>query len=171
MSLSTLVGDRSLTSTRFGLLRCGLQGPLGPQFGALGEPKGVAVDDWGDLYVADGPCLVQCSEPMPSHLEPPALALSPGGAVTAGLALAVDFTGPRARFEEEPEPVPCFWTLDCIDPRTGRPAAARHQGELRGQGRGGAIVTFEEKGQVEVSLLCTTHDGISLADTVAIRVD
>jgi len=171
MTLSTLVGDRSQACTRFGLLRCGLQGPLGPEFGALGEPKGVAVDRWGDLYVADGPCLVHCSEPLPALLEPPALALSPGGAVAAGLALAVDFTGPRARVEGEPdEPVPCFWTLDCTDPHTGRPAAPRLQGELRGL-RGGTIVTFEEKGEVELRLLCTTHDGTSLTDTVAIRVD
>jgi hypothetical protein len=172
VSLSTLVGDRSQTSTRFGLLRCGLQGPLGPEFGALGEPKGVAVDRWGDVYVADGPCLVQCSEPLATRMEHPALALRPGGAVAAGLDLAVAFTGPRARIEGEPgDPVPCFWTLDCIDPHTGRPGAARLQGQLRGQSRGCAIVSFEEKGEVEVRLLCTAHDGTSLTDTVAIRVD
>jgi hypothetical protein len=176
IELSTLVGDRALTATRFGLLRSGLQGPPGPEFAALGDPMGVAVDAWGDFYITDGPCVVHCSEPGPfENLTPPALVLVPGGKVAAGLALAVDFAGPRRPWPEdagpEDEPVPFFWTLDFVQLRTGEPAAARANGQIRGRSTGSAPVTFEEKGEVEVRLVCITTDGVAMEDRVRIMVD
>jgi hypothetical protein len=170
---SILAGDPALPSTRFGLLRMGIQGPLGPEYGALGDPVGVAVDAWGDLYVADGPCLVQCSEPLPPmDLAGPKLGLSPGGRVASGLALEVPFTGPRVLDPQGDldRPPHFFWKLECLDPATGH-AAAPVTGEIRGRSEGSARMTLEEKGPVDLRLTCVTADGCPMQDTVRIQVD
>ncbi|MDR3670954.1 MAG: hypothetical protein P4L36_08920 [Holophaga sp.] len=173
MELAPLVGDRALAATRFGLLRFGLPGPLGPDYGALEDPMGLAADPWGDLYIADSRCIVQCSEPMPPEaMAPPALHLIPGGGVARGLALEVAFSGPRPADPDDVLECPphYFWKLECSLP-DGSPATGPVQGEVRGRVGGSARVTFEDRGEVDVRLTCVSADGHSSQDTVRIRVD
>jgi hypothetical protein len=174
MELSTLAGGGE-AATRFGLLRDGIRGPLGPEYGALADPMGLAADPWGDLYIADGRCVVQASEPLPpAGLAGPKLELSPGGGVHSDLTLEVAFTGPRVMGDPEDvldSPPHFFWRLDCIHAASGGPAAAPATGEVRGRPRGSARVTFEQKGEADVILTCVTPNGHSTQDAVRIRVD
>ena len=41
--IATLAGDPKAPALRYGLLRFGIEGPVGPEFGALGAPMGIAV--------------------------------------------------------------------------------------------------------------------------------
>jgi hypothetical protein len=173
VQLATLAGDRLLPETRFGLLRFGIAGPLGPEYGALAEPMGLATDPWGDLYIADRRCIVQCSEPLPPEARvPPTLHLRPGGWVTPNLALEVSFSGPRPADPDDTLECPphYFWKLEFSLP-DGSPAAAPVRGEVRGQVKGSARVTFEDRGEVEMRLTCVTADGHSSQDAVRIQVD
>ena len=173
VELATLAGDRGLAGTRFGLLRFDLPGPLGPEYATLDDPMGLAVDPWGDLYIADRHCVVQCSEPQaPEAMAPPALQLRPGGRVVPDLALAVAFSGPRPTDPEDAleSPPHYFWKLEFRRP-DGSPAAAPVRGEVRGRVQGSARVTFDDSGEVEVRLTCVTADGHSSRDSVRIRVE
>jgi hypothetical protein len=173
--LGTLAGDPGLAASRYGLLRFGIEGPLGPEYGALGAPTGIAAHGY-DVYVADGPSVVRCSEAVAVWgLARPELLVADGGWVAPGVALEIEFLGPRALAEDptgyEPEPpIQYFWTLDSLDPVTRAPVAAQVKGEAW-QPRGAARVTFEDKGPVELQLTCVTAEGLSMKASARLKVE
>ncbi|NTV74121.1 MAG: hypothetical protein HGA66_07925 [Holophaga sp.] len=168
VDLSLLAGDTSLAGTRFGLLRMGIEGPLGEEFAALTGPRGLVTDGMGDLFVADGTCLVHLSAAAVTlRRTAPAILLFPRGTVHKDLPLTVDFAGPGRNPEGQAR---CFWTLDALDPE-GRPVLPRVRGVLSG-GRGGrAELTFRKPGQVKLRLTCITEDGVPLQDTAVVTVE
>lgn len=162
---ATLAGDPTLATTRYGLLRFGIRGPLADGYGALGEPWGVAVSEDGrQAFVSDGPSLALCSAiDPPWGLAKPGLGLAPEGQVVSGVPLELEFSGPRpipvdpTGYEPE-ELLPYFWTLDVLAPGTGQ-----RLGTLKGKATGldRARLTFEDRGTVIVQLTCVTEDGYS----------
>jgi len=168
VDLSLLAGDPSLAGTRFGLLRMGIKGPLGEAFASLAEPRGLVAGGAGDLFLADGTCLVHLSAPAATlHRTAPALMLFPGGTVRRDLPLTVDFAGPGLNPEGQAR---CFWTLDALDPE-GRPVLPRIRGALSGGRAGRAELTFRKPGRVELRLTCITEDGVPAQDAAVVTVE
>lgn len=168
-----LVGDRDHGALRHGLLRLGVPGPLGPGFAALGEPMGLAVDPGGQVYVADGPAVHLCSEPLVLQgLQPPQL--SAPSEAPRGQPLDLSFTGPELLLELDPDaeeqPTLVFWTLDCLDPATGDPVRPALRGESRRHGLTRIQVAFEDPGEVDLHLTCVTAEGVPVKRIARIRI-
>ena len=164
-----VVGSPGEATTRFGLLRCSIPGPVGPDYAALDAPLGVAVVPFRGIFISDGPRIVHCSEPV--HTPRTSPQVRPAADATApGTPMEVAFTGPRED-GAVPGQAHFFWTLDFLDPLTGDPVAARASGEVRGRIDGAAQVSFPETGEVDVHLTCLTADGVSATKIRRIRVE
>jgi hypothetical protein len=168
-----LVGDRNHGALRHGLLRFGMPAPLGPGFATLGEPMGLAVDPAGQLYVADGPAVHLCSEPLVLQGLQPLLLSAPAEA-PRGQPVPMTFTGPELFMELDPDaeeqPTLVFWTLDCLDPATGDPVRPTLRGESRRHGLTRIQVAFEDPGEVDLHLTCVTAEGVPVKRIARIRI-
>lgn len=173
--MTTLLGDRALAGPRNGLFRNGIAGPLGDEFAALADPRGLVADPRGDLYVADGTCIVHGSSPNPGVFrKAPAILVYPWMTVRRGEPMTLDFFGPsplsRIPGVNLDFPAHFFWTLDALDP-AGRPVIPRVRGEQRGGNHGRTVVTFEEKGPVHLLLTCVMADGVPAQASATLTVE
>jgi len=171
---SVLVGDRDQVATRYGLLRFGIPGPLDVGYATLGDPMGLALDPGGSLYVADGPAIHLCAQPLLSPgLVFPEAHLQPGPRVRCGTALALKITGPTPFLEPddlEEAPQPFFWSLESLDPATGDALIAPLRGESRCPSTQ-VSATYPEPGPVDLHLTCVTADGVSMKQVLRIQVE
>lgn len=159
--LTTLAGDPALGENRFGLLRDGIPGPLGEAYAALAAPRGLAVGDQGELYVATGPCLGQlCRQRLAPPGPPVPMALS-SLELAPGAPLAVEWTAPG------PEGQPVLYTLAFI-PADG--AADRQMGVALAGGAVRAEGRFARPGPGRVVLQSVTGQGVSQGAQATVAV-
>jgi len=168
-----VAGDPEQAGTRFGLFRMGIKAPLGEGFAALAEPRGLAMDGKGDLFLADGTCVVHGSAPGSSgpRLTPVPFLATWDSAV--GLPLTVDIDAPPHAAHpphwDLAAPIHYHWTLDALDPE-GRPLIPRVRGEQRG-GRGArAELVFRKPGKVNLQVTVITEDGIPAQGSLSVTV-
>ncbi len=168
-----LAGDPGRAGTRFGLFRMGIQGPLGEEFAALAEPRGLAMDGKGDLFLADGACVVHGSAPGSAapRLAPAPLLGTWNPAV--GLPLTVDIDAPPHAAHpphwDLAAPTHYRWTLDALDAE-GRPLIPQVRGEQHGGGGARAELVFRKPGRVNLQLTVITEDGVPAQGSLWVTV-
>ncbi len=152
-ALVTLAGDPALDGNRWGLLRDGIPGPLGEAYAGLAEPRGITVDDQGELCVATGSCLARlCRERLAADGEPARLTLA-GPVAGLGAPFAVEAALPAS------EDRPVVYTLQWIHPDGS--LAARLQGCAAGGQVVGGAGCFAQPGRGRVVLQWVTAQGVS----------
>ena len=167
-TLRTLVGDPAVAQTRCGLLRDGCTGPLAPAYAGVAAPRGVAVCEEGDVYVATGPGLVRiCSQRLSADvLSQPVLRVD-RPSVGCGETLAVSFWVPT-----QPAATGEYRSIQFVLEFINEDGSLAERQERSGLGAQFRVCqgAFSKPGQGTVRLRCVTDQGCSLEAQQAVRV-
>jgi hypothetical protein len=171
-TLVTVVGVPGPPTTRWGLLRDGLDVPLDETFAAVEAPTGLAVAKYCED--AESGCLVVTGRAVAylgqerfsvRSLGTPQLAVGfPGGEDTCRVEFRADPVGARAR---EPER-PLYYTVDFLEP--DGTLAARCQGAGATGQTLAAEGTFAQRGRGRVVVRCVTDQGVASGAAVDVTV-
>jgi len=159
--LRTLAGDPLEAETRWGLLRDGVPGPLGPEYAALEAPTAVCprMDSPTDaLVVCTGRALAELRDGIETRDRPAAIQLDCFPA-TAWEPCTVTFTVRTENRHGQATVRPLRYTVDFLDP--GGALAERREGQASSSGLVAVQGTFTGAGKGAVVLRCVTDEGVS----------
>ena len=165
-TLKTLVGDPQQPQVRFGLLRDGLEGPLDPAHACLEKPRGLALCEAGDLYVATGACLARiCRQGLPATSGQPVLWVEAASAAT-GKAFSVSFSVPTREGQGESRSL--TFVLECRN--ADGTVASRQAGSGLGDRAMAGQGLFTQPGPGTLRLSCVTDQGCCLGARMTLQV-